>query len=136
MRDLASEPLSPLELAEVDTVVFDPPRAGAKAQCEMLAKSKITRVVAVSCNPATLARDCRILVDAGFTLGPVHGVDQFLWSPHVEASEPLQVMVRHFAECVRDGKRPLSDGEAGLRVVRILEAAQRSIKAQGGRITL
>jgi predicted dehydrogenase len=45
-------------------------------------------------------------------------------------------MVRHFAECIRDGKTPLTNGEAGLRVVRILEAAQRSIKAQGGRITL
>ena len=45
-------------------------------------------------------------------------------------------MVRHFVECIRENKKPLSDGEAGLRVVRILEAAQRSIKAQGGRITL
>jgi prepilin-type N-terminal cleavage/methylation domain-containing protein len=43
---------------------------------------------------------------------------------------------QRFAECVRDRKRPLTDGESGLRVVRILEAAQRSIKAQGGRITL
>jgi predicted dehydrogenase len=45
-------------------------------------------------------------------------------------------MVRHFAECICDHKTPLTDGEAGLRVVRILDAAQRSIKAQGGRITL
>jgi predicted dehydrogenase len=59
-----------------------------------------------------------------------------IWSPYVEPSEPLQNVVRHFAECVREGKRPLTDGEAGLHVVRILEAAQRSIKAQGGRITL
>jgi predicted dehydrogenase len=59
-----------------------------------------------------------------------------VWSPHVEQSEPLQTMVRHFAECIRDGKTPISSGESGLRVVRILEAAQRSIKAQGGRITL
>jgi predicted dehydrogenase len=59
-----------------------------------------------------------------------------VWSPHTDQSEPLQTMVRHFAECIREGKTPLSDGEAGLRVVRILEAAQRSIKAQGGRITL
>jgi predicted dehydrogenase len=59
-----------------------------------------------------------------------------IWSPHVDGQEPLQAMVRHFAECIRDGKQPLTDGEAGLRVVRILEAAQRSIKAQGGRITL
>lgn len=90
LRDLASEPLSLLELAEVDAVVMDPPRAGAKTQCEMIARSKIATVVAVSCNPATLARDCRILVDAGFEMGPVHGVDQFLWSPHVEAVVTLK----------------------------------------------
>jgi hypothetical protein len=45
-------------------------------------------------------------------------------------------MVSHFAECIRTSKQPLTDGEAGLRVVKILEAAQRSIKAQGGRITI
>jgi predicted dehydrogenase len=65
----------------------------------------------------------------GYRTGDVH-------SPHIDQSEPLQAMVTHFAECIRDGKQPLTDGEAGLRVVRILEAAQRSIKAQGGRITL
>jgi predicted dehydrogenase len=59
-----------------------------------------------------------------------------IWSPHVEQAEPLQEVVRHFADCIRTGRRPLTDGAAGLRVVRILEAAQRSIKAQGGRITL
>jgi predicted dehydrogenase len=59
-----------------------------------------------------------------------------IWSPHLEPSEPLQNVVSHFAHCVRTGERPLSDGPAGLRVVRILDAAQRSIKAQGGRITL
>jgi predicted dehydrogenase len=59
-----------------------------------------------------------------------------IWSPHIESTEPLQNVVRHFAECVRSGRQPLTDGAAGLRVVRILEAAQRSIKAQGGRITL
>ena len=59
-----------------------------------------------------------------------------VWSPRIEGQEPLQAMVRHFAECIRNGKQPLTNGESGLRVVRILEAAQRSIKAQGGRITL
>jgi predicted dehydrogenase len=59
-----------------------------------------------------------------------------IWSPHVEQAEPLQNVVRHFADCVRSGQRPLTDGQAGLRVVRILDAAQRSLKAQGGRITL
>jgi predicted dehydrogenase len=59
-----------------------------------------------------------------------------VWSPHIPQVEPLAQMVSHFAECIRDNKVPLTDGEAGLRIVRILEAAQRSIKAQGGRITL
>jgi predicted dehydrogenase len=59
-----------------------------------------------------------------------------VWSPHVEPGEPLQAMVCHFAECVRDGKKPLSDGRLGLRVVRLLEAATRSIRAQGGRVVL
>jgi predicted dehydrogenase len=59
-----------------------------------------------------------------------------VWSPHVEQSEPLQNVAAHFVECIRSRKQPLTDGKAGLRVVRILDAAQRSIKAQGGRITL
>ncbi len=59
-----------------------------------------------------------------------------IWSPHMEPEEPLRNVVRHFAECVRTGRRPLSDGEAGLRVVRILDAAQRSIESGGARITL
>ena len=84
-RDLFREPLSPMELAGLDAVVLDPPRAGAKEQCEAIARSKVKRVVAVSCNPATLARDVRILMDAGFTPGTVTPIDQFLFSPHVEA---------------------------------------------------
>jgi predicted dehydrogenase len=59
-----------------------------------------------------------------------------VWSPHVEPGEALQTAVTHFAECIRDGKTPVSDGKLGLRVVRSLEAATRSIRAQGGRIIL
>ncbi len=59
-----------------------------------------------------------------------------MWSPHIPKVEPLTQMVSHFAECIRENKQPLTNGEAGLRVVKILEAAQRSIKAQGGRITI
>ncbi len=59
-----------------------------------------------------------------------------VWAPHIDRTEPLSRMVAHFAECVAQRKRPITDGESGLRIVRILEAAQRSIKAQGGRITL
>lgn len=59
-----------------------------------------------------------------------------VWLPHLDGGEPLQTMVRHFVECVENGKAPLTDGEAGLRVVRLLEAAQKSIRSQGARIPL
>lgn len=84
-RDLFREPLSPLELNEHDAIVFDPPRAGAEAQAQRLAKSKVKTVVAVSCNPATLARDARHLVDGGYKIQSVTPIDQFVYSAHVEA---------------------------------------------------
>ena len=59
-----------------------------------------------------------------------------VWSPHIDAGEALQGVARHFAECIREGKTPISDGEFGLRVVRLLDAANRSIRAQGGRLVL
>lgn len=84
-RDLFREPLSATELRDFDCIVFDPPRAGADAQARMLAKSKVKTIVAVSCNPATLARDARTLVDGGYTVDDVTPVDQFHYSPHIEA---------------------------------------------------
>jgi 23S rRNA (uracil1939-C5)-methyltransferase len=83
-RDLFLNPMVPVELKPFKAVVFDPPRAGAKAQAEMLAKSDVPKIVGVSCNPATLARDARILIDGGYRLTSVTPVDQFLWSGHVE----------------------------------------------------
>jgi 23S rRNA (uracil1939-C5)-methyltransferase len=85
VRDLFREPLSARELQGFDAAVFDPPRAGAAAQAQSLVDSPINTVVAVSCNPATLARDARILIDGGFKLERVTPIDQFLFSPHVEA---------------------------------------------------
>ncbi|MFZ4808647.1 MAG: class I SAM-dependent RNA methyltransferase [Hyphomicrobiaceae bacterium] len=85
VRDLFREPLSVKELADLDAVVLDPPRAGAKAQAERLARTKVARVVMVSCNPATLARDLAILVAGGYRLVAVTPVDQFVLSAHVEA---------------------------------------------------
>lgn len=90
VRDLAHEPLSRKELEGIDAVVLDPPRAGARAQSEMLAKSRVPVVVAVSCNPATLARDLRILLEAGYRLEAVTPVDQFLFTPHVEVVAVLR----------------------------------------------
>jgi 23S rRNA (uracil1939-C5)-methyltransferase len=83
-RDLVHRPLLPAELKGFDAVVIDPPRAGARAQSEQLARSAVPRIAAVSCNPATFARDARILIDGGYRLDWVQPVDQFRWSPHVE----------------------------------------------------
>lgn len=90
VRDLFREPLSRKELEGFDAVVFDPPRAGAEAQAATLARSAVPIVVAVSCNPATLARDLRILVDGGYAIERVTPVDQFLYSPHIEAVAVLR----------------------------------------------
>jgi 23S rRNA (uracil1939-C5)-methyltransferase len=83
-RNLDSSPLPPEELKPFDCVVFDPPRAGARSQAEMLARSRLKHVVAISCNPASFARDARTLVDGGFVLEKLVAVDQFVWSAHVE----------------------------------------------------
>ncbi len=83
-RDLHQRPLTPKELAAYGAVVFDPPRAGAQAQASALTASPVRHVAAVSCNPATLARDLRLLVDGGYEVASVHPVDQFVWSAHVE----------------------------------------------------
>ena len=72
------------ELKVFDAVVFDPPRQGAEAQTSELAKSKVTVVIAVSCDATTFARDARVLVDGGYTLAGVTPVDQFRYSHHVE----------------------------------------------------
>lgn len=83
-RDLAARPLEDDELAHFDTVVFDPPYAGAREQCRALATSSVARIVAVSCNPATFARDARILVDGGYRLEEVRPFDAFIWSANLE----------------------------------------------------
>jgi 23S rRNA (uracil1939-C5)-methyltransferase len=83
-RDLVRRPVLAAELKRTDAAVIDPPRAGAADQHRELARSGIARIASVSCNPATFARDARILTDAGFSLVRVLPVDQFLWSPHVE----------------------------------------------------
>ncbi|MER9867002.1 class I SAM-dependent RNA methyltransferase [Mesorhizobium sp. M0136] len=89
-RDLFRRPLTFKELNAFDGVVFDPPRAGAEDQSKQIARSDVPLVAAVSCNPATLARDLRILLDGGYALKSVIPIDQFLWSPHVEAVALLE----------------------------------------------
>jgi 23S rRNA (uracil1939-C5)-methyltransferase len=83
-RDLSGHPLLSNELNRFEAVVFDPPRAGAKEQAYELATSKVKTIVAVSCNPATFARDAEILIKGGYELIDVTPVDQFKWTAHVE----------------------------------------------------
>jgi 23S rRNA (uracil1939-C5)-methyltransferase len=83
-RNLFTEPLAANELDVFDHIVFDPPRQGAEAQARELARSRLHRVIAISCFPATFARDAAILVEGGYVLKEVLPVDQFKWSAHVE----------------------------------------------------
>jgi len=83
-RDLFRRPLYPDELSGFQAVVLDPPRAGAQAQVEQLARSDVPAIAYVSCNPVTFARDAGLLTEAGYTLDWVQTIDQFRWSSHVE----------------------------------------------------
>jgi 23S rRNA (uracil1939-C5)-methyltransferase len=83
-RDLYRRPVTARELDAYDGLVLDPPRAGAEDQSKQIARSQIPFVAAVSCNPVTLARDLRILIDGGYAVKSITPVDQFLWSAHVE----------------------------------------------------
>ena len=89
-RDLFRRPFVSAELKGFDAVVFDPPRPGAEAQARELARSGVKTIVAVSCDPATFARDMRILTDGGYRLVSVTPVDQVRWSHHVEVVGKLE----------------------------------------------
>ncbi len=83
-RDLFRAPFTPHEMKGIDAIVFDPPRAGAEAQALQIARSKVKLVVAISCDPATFARDAAILIEGGFTLAEIVAFDQFRYTSHVE----------------------------------------------------
>jgi 23S rRNA (uracil1939-C5)-methyltransferase len=89
-RDLFRRPLSPEELNRFQAVILDPPRAGAKEQVINLATSNVPDIAYVSCNPASFARDAKMLVSAGYRLQRIWPVGQFRWSTHIE-------MVGHFS---------------------------------------
>ncbi len=84
MRDLFRNPLTPDELSGIDLAVIDPPRAGALAQTNQLALSNVPRIVMISCNPQTAARDTKILCEAGWNIQKIVPVDQFTYTNHIE----------------------------------------------------
>lgn len=83
-RDLFRRPLIPAELNRFGAVILDPPRAGAEEQVAQLAASDTPVIAYVSCNPASFARDAKLLVGGGYKLDWVQPVGQFRWSTHVE----------------------------------------------------
>jgi 23S rRNA (uracil1939-C5)-methyltransferase len=82
--DLLRHPPPPEWLSRYAAAVFDPPRAGAVRLAEALAASTLETVAAVSCNPATFARDAARLLAGGYRIERVTPVDQFVWSAHLE----------------------------------------------------
>lgn len=89
-RNLERRPVTFGELKKIDGLVFDPPRAGAELQCKQIAKSRVGKVAAVSCNPNTLATDLEILIAGGFKIKRVIPIDQFKYTPHVEVVALLE----------------------------------------------
>lgn len=83
-RDLEKEALTLREMKNLDVIVFDPPRAGAKSLSQRIAQSSVPVIIGVSCNPQTLARDAQTLIKGGYKLTDLVMVDQFIWSDHVE----------------------------------------------------
>ncbi len=83
-RDLFRNPLQTAELDRFAAVLLDPPRAGAREQVAALATSVVPRVVYVSCNPASWAKDAVTLIEGGYRLAGLVPVGQFRWSTHVE----------------------------------------------------
>lgn len=84
-RNLFQEPMMAAELDGFDAVVLDPPRAGAQAQVRELARSDVPKIIYVSCNPQSFAKDARVLQDAGYRLLSVQPVDAFRWAAHIES---------------------------------------------------
>lgn len=83
-RDLFRRPMEVAELNRFGAVVIDPPRAGAWEQMPALAACTATRLAYVSCNPATFARDAKLLIEGGWSLKGILPVGQFRWSTHIE----------------------------------------------------
>lgn len=83
-RNLFADPLKAADLKLFDTVIIDPPRAGAAAQCAELAQSAVKKIIYVSCNPQSFAQDALVLQAGGYVMKAAKIIDQFLWTAHVE----------------------------------------------------
>lgn len=84
------ENIEVLNEERIDRVLLDPPRSGAEAVCQRLVERRVPRVVYISCNPATLARDVQCLVEGGYTLEAAGVIDMFPHTTHVESIAVLR----------------------------------------------
>ena len=82
--DLMRAPLTADRFADTDAVILDPPRAGAAAQCAILATTDVPAIAMVSCSPPSFARDAASLVAGGYRMSSLRVIDQFRFSSHVE----------------------------------------------------
>jgi len=84
------------------------------------------------------------IYDKGVDMNSREGVYELLvsyrsgdmWSPHLEQSEALRQELSYLIKCIADGTTPINDGQAGLRIVRMLEASTKSLKKRGGLVYL
>ena len=80
-KDFSSEPW----VGQVDALLIDPPRSGALEVMQYLDKFNAKRIVYVSCNPITLARDTAVLLEKGYKLTHAGVMDMFCHTGHVES---------------------------------------------------
>jgi predicted dehydrogenase len=133
---------------EIEDVVFltmgFPSGAIAHAHLSWLAPSKLRSMVVVGSHRMAVYDDVQSIEKVKIY---DHGVTELsseelrrsyrsgdIRSPRIADTEALQMEMRHFIDCVNTGVRPRSDGEAGLRVVRVLDAGMRSLRAGGARV--
>lgn len=84
VQDLENEPVVTNDINNYDLVILDPPRSGASSQCLEIAKSKLSKIVYISCNADSFAKDSKVLSSGGYKISELHGVDQFIYSHHIE----------------------------------------------------
>ena len=94
---------------------------------DMLASEKIKIYNKGVYMEETIEGICKKLVQ--YRLGDMH-------SPYLQNTEALHELLKHFVDVVRNGKKPISGGDSGLRVIKILEAAQKSIVNNGQEVML
>lgn len=83
-RNLFDAPLTPKELEGYEAVIIDPPRSGAVSQMPALATSDIPKIMMVSCNPHSFARDAAMLIEGGYECQWARHIDQFALTAHSE----------------------------------------------------